>query len=275
VNWGWTSSIPAGNSSIDSGYSSLSATPIGVNEGLPPIRAAAAAEPGAHRASKSGTVFDPRTVRILETWYSANLRHPYPSDAVLTQLADDGGITIKQARKWLANRRVRSFNTLTYNGAIHPKRLGSLQRRTRRLPQQLPRPPVGVGRQTSILSPPADERTLTSATSTAVNDAPMLLREFGVFPIRLSSTSNGSQLRGASFVDRRHFPTPGDGSVQYQISLDVVRAQSAAVAVRSAFTQSAWTSAAMSSLSSSAHWPVQADQVTPSSSCADHGHYER
>jgi len=35
---------------------------------------------------------------------------------------------VKQARKWLANRRVRTCNTLTYNGAVHPRRLRRLRR---------------------------------------------------------------------------------------------------------------------------------------------------
>jgi len=41
----------------------------------------------------------------------------------LAALATGGGISVKQARKWLANRRVRTGNTLPYNRAVHPRRL--------------------------------------------------------------------------------------------------------------------------------------------------------
>jgi len=79
-----------------------------------------------------GGGFDPATVRLLETWYAANIRHPYPDDVTLAALATGGGISVKQVRKWLANRRVRSCNTLTYNGAVHPQRLRRLRRQQRR-----------------------------------------------------------------------------------------------------------------------------------------------
>jgi len=72
--------------------------------------------------------FEPATVRLLETWYAANVRHPYPDDVTLAALATGGGISVKQARKWLANRRVRTCNTLTYNGSVHPRRLRRLRR---------------------------------------------------------------------------------------------------------------------------------------------------
>ena len=65
---------------------------------------------------------------MLETWYAANIRHPYPDDVTTAALATGGGISVKQVRKWLANRRVRSCNTLPYNGAVHPRRLRRLRR---------------------------------------------------------------------------------------------------------------------------------------------------
>jgi len=49
----------------------------------------------------------------------------------LAALATGGGISVKQVRKWLANRRVRSGNTLTYNGAVHPRRLRRIRRQHR------------------------------------------------------------------------------------------------------------------------------------------------
>ena len=45
----------------------------------------------------------------------------------IAALATAGGISAKQVRKWLANRRVRTCNTLTYNGALHPRRLRRLR----------------------------------------------------------------------------------------------------------------------------------------------------
>jgi len=43
--------------------------------------------------------FDRATVGLLETWYAANIRHPYPDDVTLAALATAGGISVKQARK--------------------------------------------------------------------------------------------------------------------------------------------------------------------------------
>jgi len=83
-------------------------------------------------ADRKASSFEPSTVRLLETWYAANIRHPYPDDVTLAALATGGGISVKQVRKWLANRRVRTGNTLTYNGAVHPRRLRRIRRQRQR-----------------------------------------------------------------------------------------------------------------------------------------------
>jgi len=58
----------------------------------------------------------------METWYAANYATPYPTAEVIHQLATETRLTVCQVRKWLANRRVRSYNTLAYNQSILPKR---------------------------------------------------------------------------------------------------------------------------------------------------------
>ena len=62
-------------------------------------------------------------VILMEHWYQQNFEHPYPGDAVVQQLAVKGDITVTQVKKWMANKRVRSCNTLSFNGSIHPKRM--------------------------------------------------------------------------------------------------------------------------------------------------------
>ena len=69
-----------------------------------------------------------QAVNVLESWYYRNIHHPYPNDKDVTQLASQGHVSIVQVRKWMANKRVRSYNTLAFNGSVHPKRLQRLQR---------------------------------------------------------------------------------------------------------------------------------------------------
>lgn len=67
-------------------------------------------------------------VRLMEAWYQQNFDHPYPPDDIVVRLAIEGGISASQVKKWMANKRVRSYNTLSFNGSIHPKKLKRLQR---------------------------------------------------------------------------------------------------------------------------------------------------
>ena len=70
----------------------------------------------------------PRAIQLMEEWYRLNFDHPYPSNDMIEYFAAEGSISIVQVKKWMANKRVRSFNTLSFNGSIHPKRLKRLQR---------------------------------------------------------------------------------------------------------------------------------------------------
>ena len=70
---------------------------------------------------------NPKAVELMEHWYKQNLDHPYPSHQVVKYLANVGGITITQVKKWMANKRVRSYNTLMMNGSPHPNRMKKLQ----------------------------------------------------------------------------------------------------------------------------------------------------
>ena len=65
-------------------------------------------------------------ISVLSTWYEQNADHPYPEGEVCMALAQRAGISITQVKKWMANKRVRSCNTLSYNGSIHPKKLQKL-----------------------------------------------------------------------------------------------------------------------------------------------------
>ena len=73
----------------------------------------------------------PRSINLMERWYQDNRQHPYPSSEVVKYMSDIGGITVTQVRKWMANKRSRSYNTLSYNRTIHPKRLQRLQKEYR------------------------------------------------------------------------------------------------------------------------------------------------
>ena len=71
---------------------------------------------------------EPEAVRLMESWYRDNFHHPYPSAEVTAFIVHHGHITKSQVKKWMANKRVRSYNTLSYNGTIHPKRLNRLRK---------------------------------------------------------------------------------------------------------------------------------------------------
>jgi len=71
---------------------------------------------------------NPEAVKMMETWYRDNFYHPYPSAEVIAVIVTLGHITTSQVKKWMANKRVRSYNTLSYNGTIHPKRLNRLRK---------------------------------------------------------------------------------------------------------------------------------------------------
>lgn len=88
-----------------------------------------------HEAKKSSSLkgsnkkhLNPKAVEMMEIWYLENFNHPYPSDRFVQQVVECGGITVAQVKKWMANKRVRSNNTLTFNGTVHPKRLQRLHK---------------------------------------------------------------------------------------------------------------------------------------------------
>ena len=66
-------------------------------------------------------------VHLMQQWYERHFDHPYPTDAEAHQMAAQGGISLTQVKKWMANKRVRSLNTLSFNGSVHPKRLQRLR----------------------------------------------------------------------------------------------------------------------------------------------------
>jgi hypothetical protein len=91
----------------------------------------------------------PEVIEIMQEWYNQNFDHPYPSDETVRDLASRGGITVTQVKKWFANKRVRSFNTLSFNGSVHPARLR--QERKRR-PATSPESVEGQSKVTKVNS---------------------------------------------------------------------------------------------------------------------------
>ena len=70
---------------------------------------------------------NPVAVQIMQDWYEKHFDHPYPTDIETAAMAQQGNIRPTQVKKWMANKRVRSLNTLSFNGSIHPKRLQRLR----------------------------------------------------------------------------------------------------------------------------------------------------
>ena len=50
-------------------------------------------------------------VRVMQSWYDRNAEHPYPSHDTCTVMAQAGGITVEQVKKWFANKRLRNGQT--------------------------------------------------------------------------------------------------------------------------------------------------------------------
>ena len=77
--------------------------------------------------SSGRRLLNPQAVHLMKTWYQANHSHPYPDDEVVNDIASEGNISHAQVKKWMANKRVRSFNTLSFNGSMHPRKKRRMQ----------------------------------------------------------------------------------------------------------------------------------------------------
>ncbi|XP_063400093.1 uncharacterized protein LOC134684717 [Mytilus trossulus] len=62
----------------------------------------------------------PEATQILTEWYDAHVTYPYPNDEEVQELENMTNLSAKQVKKWMANKRVRCFNTLSITGNTHP-----------------------------------------------------------------------------------------------------------------------------------------------------------
>ena len=65
--------------------------------------------------------FTSHATKILEIWYSNNKDYPYPMEDEIKQMAEDAKIETFQVAKWFYNKRTRTKNTKTTNGAMDPR----------------------------------------------------------------------------------------------------------------------------------------------------------
>ena len=112
---------------------------------------------------------NPKAVMILTDWYCQHFDHPYPTEDDLHRLAAAGGITIAQVKKWMANKRVQSYNTLAFNGSIHPKKLERLQR------ENIARARVGLPLEVPTKTKPTNQRKPNTRLTT---EAQQVLNEW-------------------------------------------------------------------------------------------------
>ncbi|KAL3887659.1 hypothetical protein ACJMK2_000054 [Sinanodonta woodiana] len=71
---------------------------------------------------KAHKVLSNDAVNILSMWYERHRQYPYPTDEEVKTLSDLTGVTEKQVKKWMANKRTRCFNTLSITGNKHPSK---------------------------------------------------------------------------------------------------------------------------------------------------------
>lgn len=57
---------------------------------------------------------------ILTKWYETHVHYPYLSDDEVIELTNRTNLSSQQVTKWMNNKRVRCFNTLSITGNIHP-----------------------------------------------------------------------------------------------------------------------------------------------------------
>ncbi|KAK3585110.1 hypothetical protein CHS0354_004299 [Potamilus streckersoni] len=69
---------------------------------------------------KTHKVLSNDAANILLMWYERHLQYPYPTDEEVKELSELTGVTGKQVKKWMANKRIRCFNTLSITGNKHP-----------------------------------------------------------------------------------------------------------------------------------------------------------
>ena len=82
---------------------------------------AQSATPPSSRRGMKRKLISQSARNILNQWYRNNHRYPYLIDPEnVENLARECGLTAKQVKKWLSNKRARSKNTLKSNGGIHP-----------------------------------------------------------------------------------------------------------------------------------------------------------
>ena len=66
--------------------------------------------PNDESAASHSSRFSLKTTQVLETWYVKHINRPYAGSDI-KKLAKKAGITEKQVKKWLSNRRTRDKNT--------------------------------------------------------------------------------------------------------------------------------------------------------------------
>jgi hypothetical protein len=82
---------------------------------------------GHNGTDNSGHNFPEAATKLLTEWFQYFLEHPYPSKVAVRWLAQEGGVTETQVRKFMANHRNRSGRTIRHPDFTHPRSLQSLR----------------------------------------------------------------------------------------------------------------------------------------------------
>ena len=75
-----------------------------------------------NRSFRPRPLLSRKAVNMMEEWYTRNYEHPYPSQTAVDALANAGEIYPEQVKKWFANKRNRSKNTLPITEVANKKR---------------------------------------------------------------------------------------------------------------------------------------------------------
>ncbi len=108
---------------------------------------------------------DQHAINILTAWYDSHQDHPYPDDATVEFLAQTANLAVSQVKKWMANKRVRTCNTLAFNGSIHPRKLAKImQMKDSSSPKEIQESPVGQPAGIQDISPQTPFSTVSSSS---------------------------------------------------------------------------------------------------------------
>ncbi|KAK2810042.1 hypothetical protein FQN50_003236 [Emmonsiellopsis sp. PD_5] len=187
------------------------------------------------RVRKSGARFSREAVRILKSWLSNHITHPYPTDEEKNELKQKTGLKRSQICNWLANARRRGKVRPTPRDSSPPPGAS----RALNIPGKRLDPGIDISHLTPFerwkYSPPEHEPAAATDIIRAMESTPYPPGENASHPghVRSYSRKTGSSNDGSSsFSNVMHPPSVSS----YSLSLDTTKSSISDMSFASAFS---------------------------------------